>query len=114
MTLIGIYGFKKDTTSNPTHPMISAPDTTLIKFYTPNDKHITNSTIQVYVDTPNEQPRNKSLSREIRCEVVLPLNKKYTMKQNLDLFLKYVCINPNAEYEIKLVGNYVHDHLHSK
>ena len=56
MTLIGIYGFKKDKTSNPTHPMISASGTTLIKVYTPNDNHITNSTIQVYVDTPNEQP----------------------------------------------------------
>ena len=113
MTQIELYGFKKEKMSKLTHLKISTHNTTLIEVDAKNDNRMTNSTIQIDVDTPNDQPRIECLALTICCKGFLLLNKKVTLKQNMDLIIKYVFIDPSAEHENKLVVNYVHANLYS-
>ena len=111
---IGIYGLKNKKMLNTTHPMIATLSSNITEVDVPKDNHTTNITITIYVNNPNEQPITQSLARTLYCEGVLQLNKQVTLKHNMDLLLKYGFIDPNAEYEIKLVGNSLHDKIYIK
>ena len=94
--------------------MIVTPNTSLIKVYDPNYKHITNSDIPIGVETPSYKPRTKLLAHTLCCEEFIPLKNNFKLKHNLYLLLNYGCIDLNAEYKVKLVGNSVHANLFSK
>ena len=59
--------------SNPAHHIIATPDTTLIKSDATNNNRMTNSTIPIDVDTPNDQPITKYLACTLCFKGVIPL-----------------------------------------
>ena len=82
--------------SKPPPPMVSTSETIIIEVYAINDNHMTNSTMPIDVGTPNGKPRTKLLTCTLGCKVVLTLNKKVILKQNLYLSRNYGCVDTNA------------------